>query len=154
MVSFSIFQGESNATTLPPQPHEITPRPASFLCRPVVALHLTWSAFAMPFFFCLCLDSICHTCPCLYLHCQITQPYHVRQDHLCGSVCEGCPAGSRLYGDCICAAQTSISLLYKGQFKWTVRRRVACRVRVSCLQQPGKKQKHNKQRTIEGPEDA
>ena len=47
-------------------------------------------------------------------------------------------------------------LVYKGQFKWTVKRRVACRVWVSCLQQPGtgKVIKTNKQRTIEGPEDA
>ena len=105
-------------------------------------------------FFCLCLDSICHTCPCLHLPCHITQPYHVCQDHLCGSVCKDCPAGSRIIGDCFCAAR--LFVVDKGQFKWTVRQRVACRVRVSCLQQPGKQKtnKQNKQRTIEGPEDA
>jgi len=43
-------------------------------------------------------------------------------------------------------------VVYKGQFKWTVRRRVACRVRVSCLQQPGKQNKKQptKQTTNKG----
>ena len=51
-------------------------------------------------------------------------------------------------------AQLGHLFVDKGKFKWIVRRRVACRFRVSCLQQQGKKKTHKTQTTILGPEDA
>ena len=84
--------------------------------------------------------------------CHITEPCHVHQDHLLWKCLWGLPCRQSLYRG-LYLHSTDI-FIDKRQFKWTVRRRVACRVWVSCLQHPGKKIKKHKQRTIEGPEDA
>ena len=93
----------------------------------------------------LCFDSTCHTLPMLLFAlprltspCHIiAEPCHVPQDQLLWKCLQGLPWRQPHYlGLYLHSPDIFID---KGQFKWTVRRRVSCRVRVSCFQQPAKK---------------
>ena len=149
------FPSSRHHRTPSTEPHGPDQRPASYVCRPVCAAlagpHLPCHAL----FACLCLDPC--LLPLLYLP-LCHHPTMCTRTISFSVFCKECPAGSHttrtaLRSPCIVCIQsilcfTSIhskepetalcspatSFLHKDQFKWPVGWRMACRVRVSCLQ--------------------
>ena len=142
------------------KPHGTRPE-AGQLRMPACLCYIFWSALP-----CLAMPHLpaSDITPCLipYLHCPC-----VHHPSMCAriiaSVCQDCPAGNHTRGlhlsspcvhlflhpvhlhpfPCLCLRardrieQPGHLFLHKGHFKWPVGRRMACRVRVSCLQQLG-----------------